>query len=217
MSRVCASLPQPARFTTASVGSGCLLDSRRALFHEAQRWLAVADVHFGYELNRTRNHGALLPQWGMAATEKRLLELLRHYEPRTLVIVGDVMDGGGSIRETMTMLERLSAQVPRLICVEGNHDRTGLKRAGQFVPWHGGDGFVFQHGHRFEQVLSHTVHLGPVIHVTGHEHPALHFSDGAGLSLKLPAFVQDRITATGAEQWILPAFSPWAGGGVYEI
>lgn len=75
---------------------------------------------------------------------------------------------------------------------------------------------MFQHGHRFEQVLSHTVHLGPVIHVTGHEHPALHFSDGAGLSLKLPAFVQDRITASGAEQWILPAFSPWAGGGLYE-
>ena len=216
MNGVGASLPQFARFTTASVGSGCLLDSRRALVHEKQGWLAVADVHFGYELNRTRNHGALLPQWGMAATEDRLVALLRHYQPRELIIAGDVMDGGGSIRETMAMLGRLRAHVVRLVCVEGNHDRTGLKRDGQFVPWHGGEGFVFHHGHRFEQVLNDTRHLGPVIHVTGHEHPALHFSDGAGLSLKLPALVQDRVITCGVEHWILPAFSPWAGGGIYE-
>ncbi|MDB6073660.1 MAG: hypothetical protein JWO89_1300, partial [Verrucomicrobiaceae bacterium] len=29
-----------------------MLDSRRALYHEEQCWLAVADIHFGYELNR---------------------------------------------------------------------------------------------------------------------------------------------------------------------
>ena len=59
-------IPQ-SRFATAKVGNGCLLDSRRALYHETQNWLAVADVHFGYELNRARQHGALPPQWGMAS------------------------------------------------------------------------------------------------------------------------------------------------------
>ena len=69
------------------MGNGCVLDSRRALYHERQCWLAVADIHFGYELNRARNHGALLPQWGMAATEQRLVELLDHYQPHTFIIV----------------------------------------------------------------------------------------------------------------------------------
>ena len=198
------------------MGNGCLLDSRRALFHEAQNWLALADIHFGYELNRARNHGALLPQWGMAATEERLVELIEHYQPRTLIIVGDIMDGGGSIRETMHMLRRIRSHVFELICVEGNHDRAALKRDEQFVPWHCGDGFVFQHGHRFAKVLNGTAGHGAGVHITGHEHPAFHFSDGAGLSLKLPALVQDRICGSSVEHWILPAFSPWAGGTVYE-
>ncbi len=42
--------------------------------------------------------------------------------------------------------------------------------------------------------------------IIGHHHPAGTIRDGAGLRLKLPAFVQD------AGCWILPAFSPWAAG-----
>ena len=193
-----------------------MLDSRRALYHEKQCWLAVADIHFGFELNRARNHGALLPQWGMAATEQRLVELLEHYKPQSFIIVGDIMDGGGSIRETIHMLARMRERVPQLICVEGNHDRAALKRDERFVPWHCGEGFVFQHGHRFAKVLNDTQAASSAIHITGHEHPALHFSDGAGLRLKLPALVQDRISSANVEHWILPAFSPWAGGSIYE-
>ena len=213
--RVGTSFIPQSRFATASVGNGCLLDSRRALYHETQNWLAVADVHFGYELNRARQHGALPPQWGMAATEQRLVELLSYYRPATLIMVGDIMDGGGSIRETMKLLRRLRTHVAELVCVEGNHDRAALKRDEQFVPWHRGEGFVFQHGHRFAMVLRATEDE-PAVHITGHAHPALPFSDGAGLKLKLPVLVQDRIVETKVEHWILPAFSPWAGGAVYH-
>ncbi len=206
----------PTPFAAVSVGRGCLLDSRRALYHESRQWLAVADVHFGYELNRTRQHGALLPQWGMAATEQRLVDLLDHYRPTTLVLAGDIMDGGGSIHETMKLLDRLRTRVKELVCVAGNHDRPALKRDGRLIPWHRDEGFVFQHGHRFRAVLEMTAGAGDVVHIAGHEHPALHFGDGAGLRLKFPALVQDRIAAAGIEHWILPAFSPWAGGAVYD-
>jgi len=55
------------------------------------------------------------------------------------------------------------------------------------------------------------------VHICGHEHPALLLSDGAGLKLKLPALVQDQFKARPEVQhWILPAFSPWAGGSKYE-
>lgn len=199
------------------MGNGCLLDSRRALVHEAQGWLAVADVHYGFELNRVRNHGALLPQWGMAATEQRLMELLHHYKPRTLIINGDVMDGGGSVRETERFIRRLRDCVAELVLVEGNHDRSVLKRDEQFVPWHAAGNMLFHHGHKFARTLRELADHPAQIHVCGHEHPSLHFNDGAGMKLKLPSLVQDELKARpGLQHWILPAFSPWAGGAKYE-
>jgi putative SbcD/Mre11-related phosphoesterase len=199
------------------VGHGCLLDSRRALVHESQGWLAVADVHYGFELNRARNHGALLPQWGMAATEKRLLDLLDHYKPRTLIMNGDVMDGGGSIREAERFIARLRDCVAELVLVIGNHDRPVLKREQQFVHYHEAGDLVFHHGHKFPKMRSELAHLSVRVHVCGHEHPALSLNDGAGLRLKLPALVQEQLhDSPDLQHWILPAFSPWAGGARYE-
>lgn len=185
--------------------------------HEVDRWMAVSDLHFGFELNRVRNHGALLPQWGMAATEKRLMDLIQHYKPRTLVLNGDIMDGGGSIWETMRMIDRVRDCVAELILVEGNHDRPALKRDGGFLPWHRIGDFVFHHGHKMTKALRELDMSHAPVHICGHEHPALHLSDGAGLKLKLPALVQDRFQALpDLQHWILPAFSPWAGGAKYE-
>ncbi len=235
------SLAASKRFATANVASGVLLDSRRALVHPGQGWLAVADLHYGYEVHR-RRQGAHLPDWGMAQCEAALLDLVRHHLPRRLILVGDIMDGSGSAEQTAALLERLRAEVGELICIEGNHDRPALRKCWNFVKTHMETGFVFHHGHvdRFEEAASGTPkppadsifqyrderpQTSPsppaspppaetVIHVTGHEHPAFHFSDGAGLRLKLPAMVQQRLTPA-ACHWILPAFSPWAAGGVY--
>lgn len=212
-----ASLHGESRFATANVGHGCLLDSRRALVHEAHGWLAVADVHYGFELNRVRNHGTLLPQWGMAATEKRLMELLQHYKPRTLIINGDVMDGGGSVREAERFIRRLRDCVAELVLVEGNHDRSVLKRDEQFVPVHIVDGIVFHHGHKFARTMRELGDHSAQVHVCGHEHPSVTLTDGAGMKLKLPSLVQDELKSNpGTQHWILPAFSPWAGGAKYE-
>lgn len=183
--------------------------------HESQGWLAVADVHYGFELNRARNHGALLPQWGMAATEQRLMDLLHCYKPRTLIINGDVMDGGGSIREAVRFIARLRDCVAELVLVVGNHDRPVLKREQQFVHYYAAGDLVFHHGHKFPRMRNELASAR--IHVCGHEHPALSINDGAGLRLKLPALVQEQLRdAPDTQHWILPAFSPWAGGARYE-
>ena len=49
---------------------------------EAQRWLAVADLHFGYELSQ-RAAGRLVPLWGMTSVEERLKELLDRLSSRS--------------------------------------------------------------------------------------------------------------------------------------
>jgi uncharacterized protein len=205
------------RFATAIVGRGCLLDGRRALYHAEDNWLAVADIHFGFELNRARQHGAILPNWGMAATEERLLSLLDHYKPRTLVLAGDIMDGGGSVAETMALVKRLRDCVAELVCIEGNHDRPALRREAHFMPTRQIGSFLFHHGHKFERTAAAFSQSG-LVHVTGHEHPTLNLSDGAGLKLRLPCLTQQKrqIGAESVENWILPAFSPWAGGAPYD-
>lgn len=202
-----SSVAAPKRFATANVAPHVLLDSRRALVHETQGWLAVADLHFGYEIQR-RQQGALVPDWGMEACEASLLSLIRDHQPRRLILVGDIMDGRSSATETAALLDRLQSTVAEIVCILGNHDGATLRKTRAFVETHREASFRFSHGHQWQIEPTDE----PLTHIIGHEHPAIDFHDGAGLSLKLPAFVQERINPT-TERWILPAFSPWAAGG----
>lgn len=190
----------------AEVGLGVLLDARGALIHAKNGWMAVADLHFGYETRRQRA-GALLPDWGMPQCEASLHTLLLDHQPQRLILVGDIMDGGGSVEQTLALLQRLRDRV-EVVCVEGNHDRAGLRRGVAMTQSHREKGFLFEHGH-----LPLSEYEGVII--TGHEHPAINLRDGAGLRLKLPVLVQEQ-TAPATQRWILPAFSPWAAGGEYR-
>ena len=177
-----------------------LLDGRLALFHQKQRWLAVADLHFGYELSQ-RAAGRLVPLWGMTSVEARLRELLADYQPRRLIIVGDLVHDRAAAGEARKLIERLG-DLCETIVLAGNHDR----HLGASMPlldsWQSGR-FYFHHGHCQNEA-------GKAIQIIGHHHPAASVSDGAGLRLKLPAFVQQ----DGC--WILPAFSPWAAGASWK-
>ncbi len=90
-----------------------------------------------------------------------------------------------------------------MVLVAGNHDRRAFG-AEEMRPALRTERFCFHHGDGPGPGAAETA--GRVV-VIGHHHPAATLRDGAGLALKLPAFVQ------GAEQWVLPAFSPWAAGG----
>ncbi len=201
------------------VAAQVLLDGRLALFHEEERWLAVADLHFGYELSQ-RAAGRLMPLWGMASIEERLMELLDDYEPRQLIIVGDLVHDKASGAAAAELLRRLRRRC-QVIALAGNHDRH-LGGVIEFQPRWETPEFVFQHG-------DGALDEGRRIQIIGHHHPAASITDGAGLRLKFPAFIQcvgrasslpdakiGRLEArpTGS-CWILPAFSPWAGGVVW--
>ncbi|MDQ2918311.1 MAG: metallophosphoesterase [Verrucomicrobiota bacterium] len=184
----------------ALVAPDVLLDGRLALFHREQRWLAVADLHFGYELSQ-RAAGRLVPLWGMTSVEERLEELLTEYRPRNLIIVGDIIHDRSAAPEAAQLIKRLSA-VCEPIVLSGNHDRQ-LGRAIELRESWRCDGFYFHHGHCAAEISD-------AIQIIGHHHPAGTITDGAGLRLKLPAFVQQQ------DCWILPAFSPWAAGTAWE-
>lgn len=184
------------RANQALVADGILLDGRLALFDKRERWLAVADLHFGYELSQ-RAAGRLVPLWGMASISERLRQLLEEYRPARLIILGDLVHDQSAATEAAELLEQLGALCETTV-VAGNHDRRLRQKISMVESWQTGH-FYFHHGH---------CAAGPTdrIQIIGHHHPAGVLSDGAGLRLKCPAFVQQ------SNCWIMPAFSPWAGG-----
>jgi putative SbcD/Mre11-related phosphoesterase len=184
----------------AAVAADVLLDGRLALFHEEQLWLAVADLHFGYEISQ-RVAGRLMPMWGMESIEDRLMALIGDYRPRQLVIVGDLVHDRAAAAEAGELLLRL-AKVTEPIVLAGNHDRHVAGLIPMRESWQT-DGFYFHHGHCAQENDAR-------VQVIGHHHPAASITDGAGLRLKLPAFVQQ------GSCWILPAFSPWAAGTAWK-
>ena len=184
--------------TRVLLDADTILDARLAIFHRVERWLAVADVHFGYEISQ-RAAGALFPMWGMDSAETRLLALLADYRPKRLVIVGDFVHDQAAGPAGQRLLKTLRGYT-KVVLVAGNHDR-GAIPAGEMCEYHVTERFCFYHGDG--AVPAEAAGQQQVI---GHHHPAGTLSDGAGLALKLPALVE------AGNLWVLPAFSPWAAG-----
>ncbi|HVF72907.1 MAG TPA: metallophosphoesterase [Chthoniobacterales bacterium] len=184
------------RANQALVADNVVLDGRLALFHETERWLAVADLHFGYELSQ-RAAGWLVPMWGMASIAQRLLELVGDYNPARLIVLGDLVHDKTAAAEAAGLLGDLGARCETVV-VAGNHDRRVRAKIEMVDSWQT-DRFYFHHGHCAAEA-------GERIQIVGHHHPAGVLADGAGLRLKCPAFVQQ------SNCWIMPAFSPWAAG-----
>ena len=181
------------------VDADTMLDARLALYHRRECWLAVADVHFGYELSQ-RAAGALFPLWGMDSIESRLGALLADFCPERLIIVGDFVHDRAAREPALALLGRLRTQA-EVVLLAGNHDRYAFGPA-EARPWYITDKFCFHHGDGTAPAEG-----AGRWEIIGHHHPAGTLRDGAGLALKLPAFVQTE------SRWVLPAFSPWAAGG----
>src|SRR3954452_6091313 len=108
----------PLRPNQALVADEIVLDGRLALFHQTERWLAVADLHFGYELSQ-RAAGALVPLWGMATIADRLSKLLAEYEPERLIVLGDLVHDKTAAREAAELLRDFAKRCD-VVVVAGN-------------------------------------------------------------------------------------------------
>ena len=202
-----ASRPQPVREKVLETASETMwLDARLVLFFEQANTLVLSDLHFGYEVSQ-RAKGGLWPLWGRQSICERVDALLKDYQPDRLILNGDVIDGADAgTGEAKEWLKTLRSGERELILISGNHDPAALTREFGFVDHFEMGDFLFHHGH-----LDLTMPSACQWEVIGHHHPAVRLHDGAGLSLKMPCL------ARSGSRWILPAFSPWAGGGTIAV
>lgn len=176
-----------------------MLDPAGAAYWPAAELLVVSDLHLEKGSSFARK-GMLLPPWDTSATIDRLLHLLRCWQPRTVVALGDSFhDGQGARRLAHAEADRLRGvtQATRFIWVQGNHDPappSGL--GGEWLDYFTTGPFVFRHQAK--------VHTEPG-ELCGHHHPKATIP-ARGSLVSRPCFIGD------SRRLMLPAFGAYTGG-----
>ena len=188
----------PSEIPHAEIGPGRWLSADRALYLAPERTLVIADIHWGYAFSH-RRVGNLLPMWGNEEIAQRLRRLLQRYAPERMIWLGDSLH----TPEAAEFAERFLEELPELevIVVKGNHDRA-WPRADRHEYRLGS--YFFHHGDRARDLAPEDVE------VVGHIHPAMSWSDGAGMRVKVPALIH------GPRRIILPSFSEWSAGAPWN-
>lgn len=179
-------------------GERLMLDPAGALFWPATALLAVSDLHLEKGSSYAR-HGQLLPPWDTHATLDRLTVLLRRYQPRLVIALGDSFhDADGSTRLPAGELARLRAitEAHRFIWVQGNHDPS---------PPNGVGGEWVEAFATTTLVFRHQATPGAQGEISGHHHPKAAIP-ARGTSVSRPCFVAD------SRRVIMPAFGAYTGG-----
>jgi len=158
-----------------------------ALWWPEERWLIVADLHFGKSERMARRGGALLPPYEGLETLRRLEAEVAALDPAVIVSLGDGFDDDAAAEGLdPRVAEGVAAlgQARRVRWIAGNHDPQG------------GDAAL-----RMGSVtLRHQAQDdGPDI--SGHFHPVVRL-----------AGARRRALLVGPSHMILPAFGHYTGG-----
>lgn len=212
--------PMPStgiRKVQLATGIEVVLDARRAMVLPSEGLLALADLHLGYSWVQ-RHRGALMPVTTPETTAARVADLLREYQPRNLVVLGDLVHQATRQPGVEEALHQLAGAIPKevtwTVCT-GNHDRNldrllgRLPRAVQLVASASMGGCLLHHGDSEpgrNSAEAFSLKAAEPFHVIGHEHPALRLGDGVATEAKVPCFI------TSGEVLVVPAFSDWAVG-----
>jgi uncharacterized protein len=179
-------------------GERLMLDPLGGLAWPDAGVLAVADLHLE-KGTAAAARGQLVPPWDSQATLERLGLLVRRWQPRTLVLLGDSFhDARGAARMLAADRERVAqlAAGRRIVWVLGNHDP---------VPPQGMPGEAVETWQHRTIIFRHEARRDAVGEVCGHHHPKAAAATRAG-RVSRPCFVAD------AKRIMLPALGSYAGG-----
>ncbi|GAB5563115.1 MAG: ligase-associated DNA damage response endonuclease PdeM [Winogradskyella sp.] len=177
-----------------------ILTNQRALYWQREHALILSDVHIG-KTAHFRKHGIPMPDEILQRDLQRLKELIDHFTPHRLYIVGDLFHAERN--SDITTFKSWLQQFPELkiILIQGNHDRQSnslmddlnIKVLSKLEI----NPFTFIHD--ISEIQTDN------FKISGHLHPGILLKGKGKQSLKLPCY---QITK---HQLILPAFSLFTG------
>ena len=180
------------------VGERLMLDPLGAVAWPAAGLLAVADLHFE-KGSAAASRGQLVPPWDTRMTLDRLALLLRRWQPRRVVALGDSFhDVHGAARMAPGDAARLHAMTAAAewVWVLGNHDPR---------PPAGLPGVAVAEWVEGPLTFRHEARPGATGELCGHHHPKAAVATRAG-RVSRPCFVAD------PRRIMLPALGAYTGG-----
>lgn len=195
--------------------------------------LCIADLHLGYEEALAESCGIALPSRQLQDVQHKLKAVFSEYEcecksniksntsPSKLIINGDLKHVFSAVskqewKEVPMFINFALNFFEEIILVRGNHDTflSPLKRFSIRVVNELRIGNVlFVHGHTKDFDFSKEEGIKEIM--VAHEHPVLVLGDNVGARVKLPCFLKGKIY--GKNLFVMPAFSPLAGGTPINI
>ena len=181
------------------------LSPHRAVFWQEEEALIVSDLHFG-KTGHFRKHGIAVPAELYKEDIQRLVNLIAHFKPKKLVVVGDMFHSRVNKELELFLKWRKDLTAVEFILVRGNHDilesdwyeeadisvKEGVHTIGRF-------GFVHDPAESADAMMKADFIF------SGHLHPGIGFSGAGKQRLHFPCYYFTD------KQAILPAFSKFSG------
>lgn len=188
-------------------GEVLTLTNQRALYWKRENMLVLSDVHIG-KTAHFRKSGIAIPSQILQNDLKRLEKLIRHFDLKTILIVGDLFHAEvnrdiDTFKEWKAQFETISWRL-----VKGNHDRLHslvYENLGFDVDSEYHECLPFRFVHEVEHYETNT------FCISGHTHPGVLIKSRGKQSIKLPCFQVSK------SQLILPAFSEFTGLNTFGI
>ena len=179
-----------------------VLDGRRAVYLPESARLLVTDLHWG-KGETFRRHGIPIPQAVLQTDLARLSSLLDDYQPKRLIILGDLIHGPTGLTDALNqqIIDWRAEHAGEITLVAGNHDRC-IERVATLWDIEVIREVLVESPFSFSH---HPEARENSFNWSGHVHPTIRLSSPTD-TLRLPCFY---FTVTGAT---LPAFSEFTGG-----
>lgn len=180
-------------------GQELLLTNQRAIYWPRENVLILSDLHLG-KAAHFRKHGIALPTTVSEHDLFRLQQLVAHYQPAQVIIVGDLIHAGAN--KEVESFKNLASQFPRIdfSLIKGNHDKQATTKWKEWGITRYYDTLQLQNIH-----FSHYPVPREIPTISGHIHPGVRVRMPDGKYLRFPCF------AVTGNLLILPAFSLFTG------
>lgn len=176
------------------------LNNQHSMYWPNEKALIISDLHLG-KTAYFRKNGFAVPDYTHKNDLKKLAQLLEHYQPEKLIIVGDLIHArnNNEVIDFINFKNRYANT--QFILIKGNHDVLSDK----FIQSIGIDD-VHQSLNIGTILFIHEPELTyDFFTISGHKHPGVFIKLLKNKGKRLPCFVVSK------NQLILPAFSEFTG------